>query len=112
MILKDCSKGQKRPEENTPNLTKSKGNKVQNTFKTNQSQTEGDIQKWHQDYQKRKSTVMRFDLYIFLKCLEDARCLNLLSKEFNKVGPAARMALSENILHLLWALLPEEFLVL
>ena len=35
MILKDCSKGQKRPEENTPNLTKTNKNKVHNTFKPN-----------------------------------------------------------------------------
>ena len=34
-ILKE--KGQKSPEENTPNLTKTKGNKVQNTFKLNKS---------------------------------------------------------------------------
>ena len=36
MILKDCSKGQRKPEEDTPNVTKSKGNKVQNAFKPNQ----------------------------------------------------------------------------
>ncbi len=35
----------KRPVENTPNLTKTKGDKVQNTFKPNLSHAEDDIQK-------------------------------------------------------------------